>query len=196
MSHKEFVLAYENGNIGCGVSIWMTGWLFIGDKIRQKKLSSRLFFWSVSFPVVMTGSGFGFLNFRFFWAILETVVTWVLWTFPSFYWVAAFVLSTALDSEEFYEFAQANRVLWVYPGDDVLTALGKSCRLLVTPVDPNARKVRPGLPFSKPRVELTCEGHVLDRRFTSEADLRKYLKDARRVSVIYTLTPSTQVSVA
>jgi hypothetical protein len=66
----------------------------------------------------MTGSGFGFLNFRFFSAILEMVVTLMLWTFASFYWVAEFVLSTALDSEEFYEFAQANRVLWAYPGDD------------------------------------------------------------------------------
>ena len=114
MSHKEFVLAYENGNIGCSVSTWTTGWLFIGGKIRQKKLSSKLFFWSVSFPVVMTGSGFGFFNSRFFWAILETAVTLVLWTFAFFYWVAEFVLSTALDSEEFYEFAKANHVLWVY----------------------------------------------------------------------------------
>jgi Protein of unknown function (DUF3891) len=80
--------------------------------------------------------------------------------------------------------------------DDVPTALGKSCRLLVTPMDPSSREVRlEPWPFSKPRVQLTCEGHVLDRRFTSEADLRKYLKDARRVSVIYTLTPSTKISV-
>jgi len=42
----------------------------------------------------------------------------VLWTFAFFYWVAEFVLSTALDSEEFYEFAKANHVLWVYPDDD------------------------------------------------------------------------------
>ena len=68
----------------------------------------------VSFPVVMTGSGFGFLHFRFFWAILETAITLVLWTFAFFYWVAEFVLSTALGSEEFYEFAKANHVLWVY----------------------------------------------------------------------------------
>jgi hypothetical protein len=98
MSHKEFVLAYENGNIGCSVSTWTTGWLFIGGK--------------------MTGSGFGFFNSRFFWAILETAVRLVLWTFAFFYWVAEFVLSTALDSEEFYEFAKANHVLWVYPDDD------------------------------------------------------------------------------
>jgi hypothetical protein len=81
--------------------------------------------------------------------------------------------------------------------NDVPTTLENSCKLLVTPVDPNSREIKlEPWPFSKPRVELTCEGHVLDRRFTSEADLRKYLKDARRVSVIYTLTPSTQVSVA
>jgi hypothetical protein len=81
--------------------------------------------------------------------------------------------------------------------NDVPTALEKRCRLLVTPVDPNSRKVRlEPWPFSKPRVELTCEGHVLDRRFTSEADLRKYLRDARRVSVIYTLTPSSRAGVS
>jgi hypothetical protein len=118
MSHKEFVLAYENGNIGCSVSTWTTWWLYIGGNIRQKKLSSRLFLWSVSFPAVMTGSGFGLFNCRFFLAILETVVTLVLWTFALFYWVAELVLSTALDSEEFYEFAKANHVLWVYPDDE------------------------------------------------------------------------------
>lgn len=37
---------------------------------------------------------------------------WCSGTFAFFYWVAEFVLSTALDSKEFYEFAQANRSLW------------------------------------------------------------------------------------
>ena len=81
--------------------------------------------------------------------------------------------------------------------NNVPSALDKTCRLSVTSIDPSSREV--GLepwPFSKPRVELTCEGHVLDRRFTSEADLRRYLKDARRVSVIYTLIPSTQASMS
>ena len=66
----------------------------------------------------MTGSVFWFLNFRLLSAILETVITFLLWTFAFFYWVAELVLSTALDSEEFYEFAKANHVLWVYPDDD------------------------------------------------------------------------------
>jgi Protein of unknown function (DUF3891) len=78
--------------------------------------------------------------------------------------------------------------------NDVPTAMAKSCRLLVTPVAPNSREVRlEPWPFSKPQIALTCEGHVLDRRFTSEADLRKYLRDAQRVSMIHTLTPSTPV---
>jgi hypothetical protein len=81
--------------------------------------------------------------------------------------------------------------------NDVPTALEGSCRLLVTPVEHNSREVRlEPWPFSKPRVELTCEGHILDRRFTSDAELRKYLKGAQRVSVIYTLTPSTRAPVS
>ena len=79
--------------------------------------------------------------------------------------------------------------------DDVPTTLGKSCRLFVTPVDPTSREVKlEPWPFSKSRVELTCEGHVLNRRFSSESDLRKYLKGAPRVPVIYTLIPSRKVT--
>jgi hypothetical protein len=45
--------------------------------------------------------------------------------------------------------------------NEVPTALDKSCRLLVTPVDPDSMELRlEPWPFSKPRVELTCEGHV------------------------------------
>jgi hypothetical protein len=117
-NHEEARIVYENGNTGCSVSTWTTWWLFIGGEIREKKVSSRLFLWSVSFPAVMTGSVFGFLHFRFFWVILDTVVTLVLGTFAFFYRVAELVLSTALDSEEFYELAKANHVLWVYPDDD------------------------------------------------------------------------------
>jgi hypothetical protein len=74
--------------------------------------------------------------------------------------------------------------------DDVPTAMERSCRLSVTPLDPDSREVRlEPWPFSKPSVELTCEGHVLDRRFTSETDLRSYLRNAQRVSVTYRLTP-------
>ena len=72
----------------------------------------------------MTGSVFGFLNFRLLWAILETVITFLLWTFAFFSWIAGLVLSTALDSEEFYEFAKANHVLWVYQNDDDYFTLG------------------------------------------------------------------------
>jgi hypothetical protein len=74
--------------------------------------------------------------------------------------------------------------------DDVPTAMERSCRLSVTPLDPDSREVRlEPWPFSKPSVELTCEGHVLDRRFTSETDLRSYLRSAKQVSVTYRLTP-------
>jgi len=84
---------------------------------------------------------------------------------------------------------------YTFSVDDVPTTLGKSCRLFVTPVHPTSREVRlEPWPFSKSRVELTCEGHVLNRRFSSESDLRKYLKDAQRVSVIYTLIPSRKVA--
>ena len=114
ISHKEFVLGYENGSLGCSVSALLTLRLFFAGDIREKKVSVNLFLWSVSFLVLIITFVIGFLNFPVLWALLGTIAILLIYALAFFYWAGELVLSAALANKEFYEFAKAKRVLWIY----------------------------------------------------------------------------------
>ncbi len=118
MSHKEFILAYENGSVGCSVSALLILRLFFAGDIREKKVSVNLFFWSLSFLVLIIASIIGFLNFPVSWALLGAFAMLVIYTVAFSYWVGEVVLFAALANEEFFEFAKAKRVLWFYADDE------------------------------------------------------------------------------
>ena len=118
MSHKEFVLAYENGSVGCSVSALLTLRLFFAGDIREKKVSINLFFWSLSFLVLIIASIIGSLNFPVSWALLGAFAMLVIYAVAFSYWVGEVVLFAALTNEEFFEFAKAKRVLWIYADDE------------------------------------------------------------------------------
>ena len=118
LPHKEFVLAYENGSLGCSVSTLLTLRLFFAGKIHEKKFSINLCLWSVGFPGLITALVIGSFHFPVVWAVFGTVVTLTIYVLAFFYWVGELVLSTALANQEFYEFATAQRVLWTYSDDE------------------------------------------------------------------------------
>src|SRR5271166_1010425 len=96
ISHKEFVLAYENGSVGCSVSALLTLRLFFAGKIREKKVSINLYLWALSLLVLIIASIIGLLNFSIVWALLGTAAILVIYALASFYWVGELVLSAAL----------------------------------------------------------------------------------------------------
>ena len=118
MSHSEFVLGYQNGHVGCSVSGFLTLGLFLAGKIQDKRVSINLLLWSLGIPVLIGASFIGFLNLPVLWALLCTIAMWAIYTLAFFYWVGGLVLSAALANEEFYEFAKAKRVLWIYSDDE------------------------------------------------------------------------------
>jgi hypothetical protein len=118
ISHKEFVLGYENGSLGCSVSALLTLRLFFAGDIREKKVSVSLFLWSVSFLVLIITFVIGFLNFPVLWALLGTIAILLIYALAFFYWAGELVLSAALANKEFYEFAKAKRVLWIYSDNE------------------------------------------------------------------------------
>jgi hypothetical protein len=118
MSHKEFVIAYENGSLGCSVSVFMTLRLLLGGKIREKKVVINLFLWALSLVVLVIVAVIGFLNFAVVWALLGTAAMLVIYILAFFYRVGDLVLSAALASEEFFEFVKVERVLWIYSDDE------------------------------------------------------------------------------
>jgi hypothetical protein len=90
--------------------------------------------------VLIIASVIAFLNFPVLWALLGTIAMLVVYALAFFYWIGELVLSAALANEEFYEFAKANCVLWIYSdGENNLTKPHK--------VVPIPRSQRPDVGF-------------------------------------------------
>jgi hypothetical protein len=118
MSHAEFVLAYENGRVGCSVSVLITLRLFLAGKIREKRVSTHLRLWVLGIAVLIAASVIGFLNFPVLWALLGTIALVAIYTLALFYSVGGIVLSVSLTNQDFYEFATEERMLWIYSDDE------------------------------------------------------------------------------
>jgi hypothetical protein len=118
MSHDEFVLGYENGSLGCSVSVLLALRLFLAGRIRKKKISMILLFWSLGFLLLIASSVIEFLKLPFIWALLCTAITLAFYASAFFYSFGALVLSTALADEDFYKVAMAERALWIYSDDE------------------------------------------------------------------------------
>jgi hypothetical protein len=118
ISHGEFVLGYENGSLGCSVSVLLTLRLFLTGRIRAKKILINLLFWSLGFLLLIASSVIAFLKLPFIWALLCTAITLAFYASAFFYSFGALVLSTALANEDFYRIATAERALWIYSDDE------------------------------------------------------------------------------
>jgi hypothetical protein len=118
MSHGEFVSGYENGNLGCSVSVLLTLRLLIAGRICEKRISARLLLWSFGFLLLITASVIEFLKLSFLWALLCTACMLAIYTPSFFYSAGELVLSAALANKDFYEVASAERVLRIYSDDE------------------------------------------------------------------------------
>jgi hypothetical protein len=118
MSHAEFVLGYENGRVACCVSALQTLRLFFAGKIREKRVSINLLLWSLGFLVLIAASVIGFLNLPALWALLGAIAVLAIYALAFLYSVGGFVLSAVLANEEFYEFVNAKRAMWIFSDDE------------------------------------------------------------------------------
>jgi hypothetical protein len=114
MSHDDFMLGYENGRVGCGVSAFLTLRLFLVGKIREKKVSGNLLLWLLGFLTVIVLSVVGFLKLPILWALLGTIVVLAIYALLLFYCIGDIVVSAALANPEFYELVVAKRALRIY----------------------------------------------------------------------------------
>jgi hypothetical protein len=118
MSHNEFVLGYESGSLGCGISTSLILRLFFTGKIRERKVLIVLFLWTLVFLVLIIASGVGLLHFPVLWVLPVTIVILAIYLLAFYYTVGNLVLSTALANEEFYEFIKARRALTIHSVDE------------------------------------------------------------------------------
>jgi len=114
MSHKEFVLGYESGSLGCGINTLLILRLFFTGKIRERKVLIILFLWTLFFLVLIIGSVVGLLHFPVLWVLPVTIVVLAICLLAFYYQVGDLVLSAALGNEKFYEFVKEHRALMLY----------------------------------------------------------------------------------
>ena len=115
---QDFILGYENGRVGCCVSTFLILRLFFVGKIREKKVSANLLFWSLAFLALITLSVVGFLKLPVLLALLGTIAILAIYILLFFYWVGEIAVSAALANPEFYEFVMAKRALWIYADEE------------------------------------------------------------------------------
>jgi hypothetical protein len=118
MPHDEFVRTYENGSLGCSTSTLLILRLFLAGKIREKKLSINLFFWSAGFLTLIIACIVGSILYVGAWVLLGIVATFGVYVLVFFLSIGDVVLSAALTSEEFYRLATEKRALWTYPDNE------------------------------------------------------------------------------
>jgi hypothetical protein len=118
IAHDKFVFGYENGSLGCSVSVLLTLRLSLTGRIREKKVSINLFLWSLGFGLLIALSVVEFLQLPFMLALLCTAIALAFYASAFFYSFGALVLSIALAKEDFYRIATAERALRIYTDDE------------------------------------------------------------------------------
>jgi hypothetical protein len=113
MTHDDFILGYQSGRLGCGVSALLLFRLFLAGRIREKRVMIRLICWSIALLLLIGLSTIGFLYLPALWAILGTIVMLAVFALGSTHQIGGFVVSAALADKRFYEFARAEHALWV-----------------------------------------------------------------------------------
>jgi hypothetical protein len=113
MTHDNFILGYQSGRLGCGVSALLMFRLFFAGRIREKRVMIRLICWSFALLLLIGLSTIGFLYLPALWVILGTIVMLAVFALGSTHQIGAFVVSAALADKRFYEFARAEHALWV-----------------------------------------------------------------------------------
>ena len=118
MSHDDFILGYQNGRVGCGVSALFTLRLLLTGRIREKNVTFRLIAWSLGLLLLVGLLIIGFLYLPTLWLLFGALVLLSLFALGFTHAIAGLIVSTALADEQFYQFALAERALWVSTDDE------------------------------------------------------------------------------
>ena len=130
MSHEDFVLGYTNGRLGCSVSSLLTLRLFLVGRIRTRRVVIRLVGWALGLLLLIGVSIVGFLCLSAFWTLLGTIISLAIFALGFVHQVGALIVSTALIDAHFYQFALAERALFVSTDSEGHMA-GATDRLIV-----------------------------------------------------------------
>jgi hypothetical protein len=113
MSHDDFILGYQSGRLGCGVSTLLILRLFLVGRIHETRVAIRLVGWSLGLLLLIGLTTIGFLCLPALWALLGTIILLAIFALGFVHQVAGLIVSTALIDVHFYQFVLAEHALSV-----------------------------------------------------------------------------------
>ena len=113
MLHDDFILDYQNGQLGCSVSTLRILRLFFVGRIRETRVRTALASWSLGLLLLVGITVIGFLCLPALWVLLGASIILASCALGFISQVGGLIVSTALIDKHFYQFALAEGALYV-----------------------------------------------------------------------------------
>ena len=113
ITHDIFIVGYQNGRIGCSVSVLRVLSLVYSGKIREKHIVRRVIAWSTSLLAVICLWVVGLFSLPVLLAFLAGAIIVATFIIVSLHGISEGVLSVALIDGEFYELIRTEHALTV-----------------------------------------------------------------------------------
>jgi hypothetical protein len=113
ITHDDFIVGYQNGRLGCCVSVLRVLFLVYSGKIREKRIFTTVIGWCFAFLAVICLCGAGFFFLPLLWALLLGVIVLTTAGVMFFHRIGDTVLSVALTDDDFYQLVRAAHALEV-----------------------------------------------------------------------------------
>jgi hypothetical protein len=113
ITHDIFIVGYQNGRLGCSISVLRVLSLVYSGKIREKRICSAVIGWCLAFLVVVCLCVAGFFFLPLVWALLLGAIVLTTSVLIFFHRIGDAVLSAALSDDDFYQLVRAAHALEV-----------------------------------------------------------------------------------
>jgi len=138
MSHDDFVLGYQSGQLGSSVSALLILRLFFSGRMRERQVVINLVGWALGLLFLIGLSGLAFLRLPILWASFGAIIAFAVFLLGFSHQLSGLVVSAAVANKQFYEFVKSQRALSVFAdGEGNLPKLPK-----VVPIQPSRRAQR------------------------------------------------------
>ena len=114
MSHDDFVLGYQSGQLGSSVSPLLILRLFFSGRMRERQIVINLVAWTLGVLFLIGLSALAFLRLPILWAFFGAIIAFAVFLLGFCHQLSGLVVSAAVANKQFYEFVKSERALWVF----------------------------------------------------------------------------------
>lgn len=111
ITHDDFIVGYQNGQLGCSAHVLRVSLLVYSGRIREKRIVANVIGWSAGLVLLICLWVGGFYFLPLLWALLAGVVVLATFALVCLHRIGEGVLSVALSDPDFYHLVRTERAL-------------------------------------------------------------------------------------